>query len=248
MSGHSKWSQIKRQKGVTDAKRGKVFTKIGREIQATARRGGTNPNDNSALRLALSRAKQANMPKDTIERALARASTAGGGDDWEEIRYEAYGPGGVALLIDALTDNRNRTAGEVRSTLTKHEGHLGETGSVAWAFEPRGVVAIDVTPNVDADTVALEAIDAGAADVSVDETLIEVLTAPADLEAVRNGLDAAGIAIASAEAIMRPLNLIVLEEFDARALLRLIDHLEDLDDVQAVHSNAEMPESALVEV
>ena len=248
MSGHSKWSQIKRQKGVTDAKRGKLFTKMGREIQATARRGGANPNDNASLRLALVRAKAANMPKDTIERALARATATGSGADWEEIRYEAYGPGGVALLIDALTDNRKRTAADVRGALTKHNGSLGETGSVAWAFEPRGVIAIDITPELDADDVALHAIDAGAADVAVDDSLIEILTTPADLEAVREGLDAAGVAVASAETIMRPLNSVAADESDARLLLRLIERLEELDDVQAVHSNADIPESVLVEV
>ncbi|MCY3887752.1 MAG: YebC/PmpR family DNA-binding transcriptional regulator [Chloroflexi bacterium] len=248
MAGHSKWSQIKRQKGVADAKRGQLFTKIGREIQAAARRSGLNPNDNPSLRLALARAKQANMPKGTIERALARAAGAGGGEDWEEIRYEAYGPGGVALLIDALTDNRNRTAADVRAALTKYNGNLGATGSVAWAFEPCGIVVVDLAEGVDADNVALEAIDAGAADVTIDETLVEVRTALADLEAVRHGMSGAGVAIASAETVMRPLNQIALEEADARTLLRLVEQLEELDDIQSVHSNADLPESVLTEL
>ena len=251
MAGHSKWSQIKRQKGVADAKRGQLFTKIGREIQATARRGGPNPNDNPSLRLALARAKQANMPKGTIERALARAAGAGSGEDWEEIRYEAYGPGGVALLIDALTDNRNRTAADVRAALTKYNGNLGATGSVAWAFEPCGIVVvdlIDLAEGVDPDSVALEAIDAGAADVTIDETLVEVRTAPADLESIRHGMSEAGVAIASAETVMRPLNQIALEEADARVLLRLVEQLEELDDIQSVHSNADLPESVLTEL
>ncbi len=248
MAGHSKWSQIKRQKGVADAKRGKLFTKIGREIQAATRRGGSNPNDNSSLRLALARAKQANMPKGTIERALARAAGAGSGEDWEEIRYEAYGPGGVALLIDALTDNRNRTAADVRAALTKHNGNLGAAGSVAWAFEPCGVVVVDLAEGVDADSVALEAIDAGAADVTIDETLIEVRTTPTDLESVRHGMSGAGVAVASTATVMRPLNQIALEEADARALIRLVEQLEELDDIQSVHSNADIPESVLAEL
>lgn len=248
MAGHSKWSQIKRQKGVADAKRGKLFTKIGREIQAAARRNGPNPNDNPSLRLALGRAKQANMPKVTIERALARAVGAGSGEDWEEIRYEAYGPGGVALLIDALTDNRNRTAADVRAALTKYNGNLGATGSVAWAFEPCGIVVVDLAEGVDADSVALEAIDAGAADVTIDETLIEVRTAPTDLESVRQDMNEAGVAIASAETVMRPLNQIALEEADARVLLRLLEQLEELDDIQSIHSNADIPESVLAEL
>lgn len=247
MSGHSKWAQIKRQKGVTDARRGKLFTKLGREVQRAARLGGPDPDENPALRLAVSRARQANMPKDNVERAIERATASGSGEDWDEIRYEAYGPGGVAMLIDTLTNNRNRTVAEVRAALTKAGGSMGETGSVAWVFEQKGVIAIDLGPGMDADSIALAAIDAGAEDVQVEEGLVEVLTDPSGLEAIRATLEGGGVRIGSAEVMMRPGNSVGLEEDKARGLMKLIDALEDLDDVQRVYSNADFPDSVLVE-
>jgi len=247
MSGHSKWSTIKRAKGAADAKRGKVFTKIAREIMVSARVGGPNIVDNAALRLAIGKARQANMPKDDVQRAIDRASATSGGENWEEVRYEAYGPAGVALLIDTLTDNRNRTVSDVRSALTKAGGNLGETGSVAWTFEQKGVLLIDLTETTDAEDLELQAIDAGAEDVDVDSGVLEVVTAPTDIESVRGGLEGSGATIASAEVIMRPTNTVGVDETKGRQILRLIDTLEDLDDVQRVSTNADFPDSVLVE-
>ena len=247
MSGHSKWSTIKRAKGAADAKRGKIFTKVAREIMVAAKAGGPNPDENSALRLAMAKARQANMPKDNVQRAIDRATGAGGGEDWQEIRYEAYGPGGVALLIDALTDNRNRTVSDVRSTLTKAGGSLGETGSVAWTFEQKGVVLIDLGDGVDEEDLELQAIDAGAEDIEVDGGVLEIVTAPADVETVRSGLEGNGATIASAEVIMRPTNTIGVDESRGRQIVRLIESLEDLDDVQRVSTNADLPDSVLAE-
>ena len=247
MSGHSKWSTIKRAKGASDAKRAKIFTKIGRELAVAARAGGANPDDNPALRMAVTKARAANMPKDNIKRAIEKATAASGGENWESVRYEAYGPGGVALLIDALTDNRNRTVAEVRSRLTKAGGNMGETGSVGWIFEQKGQIVVDVGQGVDADEVALSVIDVGAEDVQVDEGFIEIVTAPSDLEAVRGALEEAGTSIGSAEVEMRPTNVVSLNESKGRVMLHLIEALEDLDDVQKVYSNADFPDSVLVE-
>ena len=247
MSGHSKWSTIKRAKGAADAKRGKIFTKIAREIMVSARVGGPNIVDNAALRIAIGKARQANMPKENVQRAIDRASTTGGGENWEEVRYEAYGPAGVALLIDTLTDNRNRTVSDVRSALTKAGGNLGETGSVAWTFEQKGVLLIDLTETTDAEDLELQAIDAGAEDVDVDSGVLEVVTAPTNIETVRDGLEGSGATIASAEVIMRPTNTVGVDETKGRQILRLIDTLEDLDDVQRVSTNADFPDSVLVE-
>jgi YebC/PmpR family DNA-binding regulatory protein len=247
MSGHSKWSTIKRAKGASDAKRAKIFTKIGREIAVAARAGGASPDDNPVLRMAVTKARAANMPKDTIKRAIERATAASGGENWESVRYEAYGPGGVALLIDALTDNRNRTVAEVRSRLAKAGGNMGETGSVGWIFEQKGQIVVDVAQGVDADEVALSVIDVGAEDVQVEEGFIEIVTAPSDLEAVRGALEAAGTTIGSAEVEMRPTNVVSLNESKGRVMLHLIEALEDLDDVQKVYSNADFPDSVLVE-
>ncbi len=247
MSGHSKWSTIKRAKGASDAKRAKIFTKIGRELAVAARAGGANPDDNPALRMAVTKARAANMPKDTIKRAIEKATAESGGENWESVRYEAYGPGGVALLIDALTDNRNRTVAEVRSRLTKAGGNMGETGSVGWIFEQKGQIVVDVDQGVDADEVALSVIDVGAEDVQVEEGFIEIVTAPSDLEAVRGALEEAGTSIGSAEVEMRPTNVVSLNESKGRVMLHLIEALEDLDDVQKVYSNADFPDSVLVE-
>ena len=247
MAGHSKWAQIKRKKGVTDAKRGQLFTKLGRELAVAARQGGGNPDENPALRLAIERARQNNMPKDNIQRAIDRATNAADAAQLEEIRYEAYGPGGAALLIDSLTDNRNRTVSEVRSALTRAGANMAESGAVAWIFEQKGVIGVDLDGGVDADEVALAAIDGGAEDVAVETDLVEVITAPADLEQARSSVEQAGVAVANAEVIMRPTNTVEVDESQARSLLRLIEALEELDDVQRVFTNADLPDAVLAE-
>ena len=247
MAGHSKWAQIKRKKGVTDAKRGQLFTKLGRELAVAARQGGGNPDENPALRLAIERARQSNMPKDNIQRAIDRATNAADAAQLEEIRYEAYGPGGAALLIDSLTDNRNRTVSEVRSALTRAGANMAESGAVAWIFEQKGVIGVDLDGGVDADEVALAAIDGGAEDIAVETDLVEVITAPADLEQARSSVEQAGVAVANAEVIMRPTNTVEVDESQARSLLRLIEALEELDDVQRVFTNADLPDAVLAE-
>ena len=247
MSGHSKWSTIKRSKGLIDAKRGKIFTKIAREIMVSAKAGGPNIVDNAALRLAVAKARAANMPKDNVQRAIERATSTAGGENWQEVRYEAYGPGGVALLIDTLTDNRNRTVSDVRSRLTKAGGNLGETGSVAWTFEMKGVVVVDVTDGVDAEDLELQAIEVGAEDVDLDEGVLEIVASPTDFEAVRDGIESAGVTIASAEVVMRPTSTVGVDESKGRQILRLIETLEDLDDVQRVSTNADFPDSVFAE-
>ena len=247
MAGHSKWAQIKRKKGVTDAKRGQLFTKLGREIAVAVRSGGPKPEENSALRLAVERARASNMPNANIQRAIDRASGGGDGSQLEEIRYEAYGPGGAALLIDSLTDNRNRTVSEVRAALTRAGTGIAESGAVAWLFEQKGVIAVDVDDQLDPDDIMLAAIDGGAEDVDVDEGLVEVITAPADLESARSAVEEAGAPIASAEVVMRATNTVPVDTDQAGKLMRLIDSLEDLDDVQRVFTNADFPDAALVE-
>ena len=247
MAGHSKWAQIKRKKGVTDAKRGQLFTKLGRELAVAARQGGSNPDENPALRLAIERARQNNMPKDNIQRAIDRATNAADAAQLEEIRYEAYGPGGAALLIDSLTDNRNRTVSEVRSALTRAGANMAESGAVAWIFEQKGVIGVDLEAGVDADEVALAAIDGGAEDVAVEPDLVEVITAPADLEQARVSVEQSGVAVATAEVVMRPTNTVAVDGAQARALLRLIEALEELDDVQRVFTNADVPDAVLAE-
>jgi len=247
MSGHSKWSQIKRQKGVNDVKRGATFTKMGREIAIAARAGGGDPDGNFRLRLAIEKARAVNMPADTIKRAIERASGAGEAEQFEEIIYEGYGPGGVALLVEAQTDNRNRTAAEVRSVFAKSGGQLAGSGAVAWQFEPRGVIAIPKR-GVDVDEVALMAIDAGAEDVDTDSDPMEIYTSVADLEAVRHTFETAGVAIETAESAMTARQTVELDATKARQALRLVEALEDLDDVQRVTANFDIPEEVFAEV
>lgn len=247
MSGHSKWSQIKRQKGVNDVKRGAIFTKMGREIAVAARAGGPDPDGNFRLRLAIEKARAVNMPADTIKRAIERASGSGEGEQYEEIAYEGYGPGGVAILVEAQTDNRNRTAAEVRSIFTKAGGQLAGSGAVAWQFEPRGVITVP-TAGVDPDEVALMAIDAGAEDVDTEADPMEIYTAAADLERVRRELEAAGVAMESAESAMVARQTVELDPAKARQALRLVEALEDLDDVQRVTANFDIPEELFAEV
>ncbi len=248
MSGHSKWSTIKRAKGVTDAKRSAVFTKVAREISVAARQGGGDPDANYRLRLAMEKARSVNMPADNIKRTIDKATGGGDADQFEEIVYEGYGPGGVAVLVEAQTDNRNRTAGEIRSIFTKAGGQLAGSGAVAWQFEPRGLITIP-RAGIDPDEVALAAIDAGATDVDTDdEDAVAIYTDPAQLERVRRGLEGAGIPIDSAESTMVARQTIGLDSSRARQALRLVELLEELDDVQRVTANFDIPEDVFAEV
>ena len=245
MSGHSKWSTIKRQKGVTDAKRGALFTKVAREISVAARQGGGDPDANYRLRLAIDKARSVNMPSDNIKRTIEKAAGGGEAEQYEEIVYEGYGPGGVAILVEAATDNRNRTAAEVRSIFTKAGGQLAGSGAVAWQFEPKGLIT---AVGADPDAIALAAIDAGASDVDTTVDPIEIYTEPADLEAVRKALEGSGIAVDQAESAMIAKQTVELDVGRARQALRLVELLEDLDDVQRVTANFDIPEEVFAEV
>ncbi|PIU56134.1 MAG: YebC/PmpR family DNA-binding transcriptional regulator [Chloroflexi bacterium CG07_land_8_20_14_0_80_51_10] len=240
MSGHSKWSTIKRQKGVADARRGQLFTRVGREITIAARDGGSDPEANPRLRLAVQKARDNNMPVENIERAIKRA---GGGTEaatLSEMTLEGYGPGGTAMLLQIVTDNRNRTIAEVRSILTRSNANLGESGCVSWVFEQKGVITVEA--KADTEELALSAIDAGADDVKVEDTLVEIYTKPADLETVRKALEERGMAISSAELTLIPQNLVKLAEKDALQALKLLDRLEETDGVQHVFTNADFPD------
>jgi len=247
MSGHSKWSTIKRQKGVNDSKRSAMFTKVAREIAVAARAGGGDADANYRLRLAIEKARAINMPADNIKRSIEKAT--GGGDDvqYEEIVYEGYGPGGVAVLVEAATDNRNRTAAEVRSIFAKTGGQLAGSGAVAWQFEARGLITV-AREGVDPDEVALAAIDAGASDVDSETDPIEIYTEPASLEGVRKALDAAGVAVEEAENAMIAKQTVSLDADHVRKAMRMVDLLEDLEDVQRVTTNVEIPEELMEEL
>lgn len=247
MSGHSKWSTIKRQKGAADAKRGQLFTKLAREISVAARGGLPDPEFNPRLRLAIEKARAASMPKDNIDRAIERASGSGSGDNLDEVYYEGYGPGGAALMILTLTDNRNRTVGEIRSTLTRAGGTLGENGSVSWMFDQVGLIAIDLD-GADPDEVALAGIDAGADDVVVDDGEIEIYTQAQDLHKVQENLTSSGYAVETAELTMRPKTQITPEVDAAIKLIRLVEKLEDLDDVQQVYTNLNITDEVMAAV
>ena len=247
MSGHSKWSTIKRQKGANDAKRGALFTKVAREISVAARQGGGDPDGNYRLRLAIDKARSVNMPADNIKRTIEKATGGGEQVEYEEIVYEGYGPGGVAVLVEAQTDNRNRTAAEVRSMFSKTGGQLAGSGAVAWQFEPRGLITVPRI-GVDADEVALAAIDAGAEDVDTDgDEAIEVYTSPGELLAVRQALEAAGVTVESAESAMIAKQTVELDAAKARQALRLVELLVDLDDVSRVTANFYIPEEVFAE-
>jgi YebC/PmpR family DNA-binding regulatory protein len=245
VAGHSKWASIKHKKAATDAKRGQLFTKLARAITVAAREGGGDPAANFALANAIEKAKSYSMPKDNIQRAVDRGTGAGGaGEQIERVLYEGYGPGGAAILVDALTDNRNRTGSELRHAFDKHNGSLGEPGSVAWQFEKRGVVVVDSDRYSEDDLIA--AIDAGADDVAEDGDLLKVTSEPASLTSVREALEGSGVEIQSAEVLMEPSTIVeVSAESDARALMRLMESLDDHDDVEAVHANFDIPEALL---
>lgn len=244
MSGHSKWATIKRAKGANDAKRGALFTKLSREIIVAARQGGPDPAANFKLRLAIQRAKANNVPNDNIERAIQKATGAGAESNLEEVIYEGYGPGGAALLVSTLTDNRNRTVAEVRHQFTRAGGSLGEAGSVAWQFNPKGLISVPLNGH-DPDEIALTAIDAGAEDVDIQDGMVEIQTDPSTLEPVRKALEANGYTIENADFAMVPTNLVPLDDKTAHQAMRLIENLEDLDDVQRVYSNADFSDEAM---
>jgi YebC/PmpR family DNA-binding regulatory protein len=243
MSGHSKWQQIRRQKGVNDARRGQLFTRLGRELVVAVREGGGgDPDANFRLRMAVQRARAANMPTDNIERTIKRATGAEGGASFDEITYEGYAPGGAAIMIQTMTDNRNRTVAEVRSTMNKNGGNLGEAGCVDWIFEQTGIIEVSLDGH-DPDEVTLAAIDAGARDVDEpaegDEALI-IYTEPSDLDAVRKALETQKLTLTRAETTLLPKTKVELGEKESLQTLRLIDRLEDLDDVQTVYTNADI--------
>ena len=246
MSGHSKWSSIKHKKGAADAKRGKLFSKLSRAIIVAAKEGGGDPDGNLALQNAIEKARSYSMPKDNIDRAVAKGAGEGaGGQAFETVVYEGYGPGGVAIIAEALTDNRNRTAAEVRHMFSKFGGNLGTDGSVAWMFERRALVMVPAD-GVDEDELMLAAAEGGADDVTGDGTSFEVTSAPEALRAVREAIESAGFAVESAELTMIPKTTVELsEEVAARTVIRLVEALEDLDDVQEVFANFDIPDELL---
>ena len=244
MSGHSKWHSIKHKKAVVDAQRGQQFTKLARAITVAAREGGGDPDGNPSLALAIQKARDASMPKDNIERAIVKGTGEGGdADQIETVLYEGYGPGGVALLIEALTDNRNRTGADVRHAFSKHGGSLGEPGSVSYLFDKRGVIVVDASRYDEDDLIP--AIDAGAEDIALDEDVFEVITDPGDLPQVREALAAAGVELDSADVSQRPKSRVPMQEADAAKLMKLIDALEELDDVSAVNANFDVEAGVL---
>jgi YebC/PmpR family DNA-binding regulatory protein len=242
MSGHSKWATIRRKKGAIDAKRGKVFTKLIREIATAARIGGGDPNGNPRLRLVMDKARAANMPKDNIERAIQKGVGGGEGEAFEEVVYEGYGPGGTAILLRALTDNRNRTVGEIRHVLAKYNGNLGSSGCVSYLFEKRGVLSFDPGRG---DALLEAALEAGASDVVEGSESVEVVTAAGELDAVRAKLEAAGFPATASEVSMEPSTTVKIEGEDAEKMLRLAEALDDLDDVQAVYANFDISEAEM---
>src|SRR2546421_4040770 len=247
MSGHSKWSSIKHRKAAVDSRRGQQFTKLARAITVAARDGGGDPESNPTLGNAVQKARDASMPKDNIERAIAKGTGAGAdAEAIESVVYEGYGPAGVAILAETLTDNRNRTGSEVRHLFTKAGGNLGEPGSVAWVFEKKGIVVVDGERYGEDDL--LPAIEAGAEDVGIDEDVYEITTAPADFTAVREALEQAGIELESADLTMRPTSRVEVPEQQAGSLMRLIEALEDHDDVAAVHANFDLDAAVLERV
>ncbi|HEX3172951.1 MAG TPA: YebC/PmpR family DNA-binding transcriptional regulator [Solirubrobacterales bacterium] len=244
MSGHSKWSSIKHKKGAADAKRGKLFTKLARAITVAARDGGPDPEGNPALATAIQKARDASMPKDNIQRAVDRGSGVGAdAAAIEQIVFEGYGPGGAAVLVNALTDNRNRASAEIRHAFSKHHGSLGEPGSVAWLFEKRGVLTVDAERYDEDDLIA--AIDAGAEDVQEEAEVLRVLCDPGDLGTVREALEASGVEVRASDLTLEPKSTVEVKGNDAKSLLGLIEALEEQDDVDAVHANFDIPDEVL---
>lgn len=242
MSGHSKWSTIKRKKEKTDSKRGKIFTKIGRELAVAVKDGGPDPNSNSRLKDIIAKAKSSNMPQDTITRSIKKAAGEAGSINYEAVVYEGYGPGGVAVIVEALTDNRNRTAGEVRHCFDKNGGSLGATGCVSWMFERKGVIIIENADNIDEEELMMTALEAGADDVGEDDGDLEITTTPAAFSAVYEALESGGYTIAMAEVQLVPSNTVSVTEEVEENVQKMLDMLEDSDDVQNVYNNAEMSE------
>ncbi len=244
MSGHSKWSTIKRKKGAVDAKRGKIFTKLIREIATAARIGGGEVDSNPRLRLAVDKARAANMPKDNITRGIAKGTGSGEGEAYEEVVYEGYGPGGVAVYVDVLTDNKNRTVGDVRHILSKNGGNLGANGCVAYLFAKRGVLSFSRV-DADVDVLMEAALDAGADDIIESDDTLEVIVSPARFEALKNALEEAGFNSESAEISMEPSTTIEIDGAEAESMLRLADALEELDDVQNVYANYDISDEEM---
>jgi YebC/PmpR family DNA-binding regulatory protein len=244
MSGHSKWANIKHKKGAADAKRGKVFTKLIKEITVAARMGGGDVNANPRLRSAVLAAKAENMPKDNMERAIKKGTGELEGVNYEESTYEGYGPAGAAVLVESLTDNKNRAVADIRHIFNKHGGNLGENGCVAWMFEKKGYLVVEKSA-VDEDTLMEAALEAGAEDVREDGDNFEVITAPEDFEAVKEAIDAARIASLTAEVTMLPQNMAELAGKDAEKMIKLMDALDDCDDVQKVYTNADIPDDVV---
>lgn len=245
MAGHSKWANIKHRKGAADAKRGKIFTRLIKEITVAARMGGGDIDGNPRLRAAVNSAKTENMPKDNIARAIKKGTGELEGEVYDEILYEGYGPGGVAVLVECMTDNRNRTVADIRHYFAKSNGNLGESGCVAWMFDKKGAIQVDKA-GIDEDELMDLALEAGAEDVVEEDESFQVLTAPEDFDAVREALEQAGVAMVSAEVSMIPKNTVeVTEENVARSLMKLLENLEDHDDVQNVHANFDMDDSLM---
>ena len=241
MSGHSKWHNIQAKKGKADAARGRIFTKLGREI-AVAAKGNPNPDTNSKLADAIAKAKAANMPNDTIKRSIARAAGDMGDKEYKELTYEGYGVGGAAVIISTLTDNNNRTAGDVRAIMSKHGGSLGTTGSVSYMFDNKGVIVVERTPDLDEDTVTEYALDAGAEDVVTEDDAYEIYTTPAGFSEARKYLEEKGLTFLQAEITMIPQNKITLPEDKLETFMKMLDKLDENDDVQTVYHNVELPE------
>ncbi len=244
MSGHSKWSTIKRKKGAADARRGKIFTKLIREIATAARLAGGDPESNPRLRLAIEKARAANMPKDNIERAILKGSGGGDADTYDEVVYEGYGPGGAAVYVQVLTDNKKRTVGEVRHVLTRHGGNLGASGCVAYLFAKRGLVSFDAE-GLDADALLEAALEAGADDVIESEGSVDVVVEPGRFEELKAALAERGFRCSSAAISMEPSSTVTLQGGEAETMLRLVDALEDLDDVQNVYANYDISEEEM---
>ena len=247
MSGHSKWSSIKHKKGAADAKRGKIFTKLIREISVSARTGGGDPDGNSRLRTAIAAAKAENMPKDNIERAIKKGTGELEGTHYEETVLEGYGPNGVAIIADVMTDNKNRTIAELRHAFTKHNGNIGTTGCVAWMFSKKGLISLD-KDKVDEEKLMEVALEAGAEDINDEESTLEIITEVKDFETVRDALDKNGLSYVFAKVSMIPQNTVKLQDKEAEQFLKLVEALEDSDDVQDVYSNCDISDGVMEKI